>query len=87
MTMHHRYALNSDYRDNYRCWVRPEPRVRVCSVGGKYALRQNSRLCICGWIGLVSFKAPRQVLNGFVKTNGKNNGNQKSAHENLPMLD
>ena len=56
-------------------------------MGGQYELRQDSRLCICGRIGLVSFKSPRQALNGFVKTNGKNNGNQKSAHENNPKLD
>ena len=85
--MHHRYILNSDYRVTCKRWVRAESRVRVCGVDGRYGLRHASRLFICGWIRLVSFESPRQVFNGFVKTNGENNGNHKSDHENIPTFD
>ncbi len=87
LTVLHRHAVNSDYRFTERFWVECESPVRVCGVDGQYGLRQASRLCICGRVGLVSFESPRQIFNGFVKTNGENNGNHKSDHENVPMFE
>ena len=38
-------------------------------------------------VGLGWCPLSRQVFNGFVKTNGENNGNHKSDHENIPTFD
>ena len=88
LTVHYRHAVNGNLRVPERCWVGCESTpVLVGGMLRQYGLRQASRLCICGWIKLVSSQSPRQLFNGFVNANGEDNRNQKSAHKNIPTSD